>query len=211
VDRPSRVSAGQIDLTTETPYPCPCYATSPTNQNQNHGGEPPWNLVGRWFFPKPAGSPPPPSDRPTPSTLLLSLAHGPALTASVHAVSPPRGSFGPARPRHRVPAPAQGRNPPPPGPANRESFPFFLFSFSFPYFLIYVYILIYYAPKIVQIFSRSQNNNTYTLTHLIRQQCLMYCLLPISARRRGIRPSGRRARARPPGNRSFVSRELRRR
>jgi hypothetical protein len=115
----------------------------------------------------------------------------------------------PAAPRPR--ARAGPKSPPPPGPANRESFPFFLFSFSFPYFLIYVYILIYYAPKIVQIFSRSQNNNTYTLTHLIRQQCLMYCLLPVSARRRGIRPSGRRARARPPGNRSFVSRELRRR
>jgi hypothetical protein len=181
-----------------TPYRYPCFTTSPTTLNQVAE-------LRRPVFP-PGRTP-----RHTPNVVpplagTWARAHG-----AVPAPLPLAGHVGPlARMAARAP-PWLGRNPPPPGPANRESFPFFLFSFSFPYFLIYVYILIYYAPKIVQIFSRSQNNNTYTLTHLIRQQCLMYCLLPVSARRRGIRPSGRRARARPPGNRSFVSRELRRR
>jgi hypothetical protein len=42
-----------------------------------------------------------------------------------------------------------------PDPFNRELLSFFLFS----HFPIYIYMLIFYAPKIVQIFSKSQNNN----------------------------------------------------
>jgi hypothetical protein len=140
-----------------------------------------------------------------------SLAGGPMpTTSSSHPSrrSLDRGSPGPARPRARL-----GRNPP--SPLSQEFL--FLFFSLFPIFIyIYILMLIFYAPKIVQIFSKSQINNTYNLTHFISQQCLMYCLLPVFARRRGIRPSGnrssgRRAGARPPGNRSFVSRKLRRR
>jgi hypothetical protein len=89
-------------------------------------------------------APPPPSDHPTPSTLPLSLARGPALTAFVRTVPPPHGPPGPIRPRHRA---RLGQNPP--GLVNQNSFPFFLFSFFFSYLYIYIYILIFYAPKIV--------------------------------------------------------------
>jgi hypothetical protein len=142
MDRPSRVPTDQIDPTTMTPYPCPCYSTSPTTQNRSCGGEPPRNLIGG----RPQSVPPPPSDRPTPSALPLSLARGPTLTASARTVSPPPRLSGPICPRRH--APALGRNPPPPpGPANRE-----FLSFFFSYFHIYVYMLIFYAPKIVQKF-----------------------------------------------------------
>jgi hypothetical protein len=85
----------------------------------------------------------------------------------------------------------------------------FPFLFSFSYFLIYVYRLIFYAPKIVQIFLESQNNNWHTL--LANN---VWCT--VFARRRGVRPSGIhssriRVGARPLGNRSFVPRELWRR
>jgi hypothetical protein len=80
----------------------------------------------------------------------------------------------------------------------------------------HTHMLIFYAPKIFQIFSKSQIIMLRNLTHFISEQCLMYCLLPVFARRRGVRPSGkhrsgRRAGARPPGNRAFVPRELQRR
>jgi hypothetical protein len=201
------VSTGQIDPTTVTP--CPCYATSPTTQNRTISGEPPPRSPTIEFSPRADRRPPPPPPRVT-SCRSPSLAGGPAPTAS----SPhPPASF----PRSWASSPARPTGPNLLGPLSQEWL--FLFSFlPFSHFHIYIYILmlIFYAPKIVQIFSKSQSNNTYNLTHFISQQCLMYCLLPIFARRRGIRPSenrssGRRAGARPLGNRSFVPRELRRR
>jgi hypothetical protein len=78
-------------------------------------------------------------------------AHG-----AVPAPLPLAGHVGPlARVAARAP-PWLGRNPPTHLTENHLSFSFS--PFSFPIF-IYMYILIFYAPKIVQIFYMAQNNN----------------------------------------------------
>jgi hypothetical protein len=140
VDRPSRAPSNQINPSTMIPYPHPCLATSPTTQNWNRGGEPPWNLVDGRFFPTPAGSPPPPAPvRPTDTVSLpLPLARGPAPTASSLRRLPLAGRAGPpaARPRARTLARPKSL---PTHLAGKFLF-FFLFPFLFP---IFIYICIY--------------------------------------------------------------------
>jgi hypothetical protein len=188
-----------------TPYLRPCYATIPTTQNQTSGKEPP------------SKSPATGSHRRGRTTVPLPLTLFPFPRWHVgprpRRHPPPCPIEGLAGPTARMTAPAcfsAGPNSHPPGllkPRNLFFFPFL----SFPHFLtyIYVYMLIFYAPKIVQIFSRSHNNNTWNLTHFAKPQWLMYGLLHVCARRRGTRPfrkrsSGRRVGARPLRNRAFV-------
>jgi hypothetical protein len=139
-----------------TPYPYPCSATSPTTRNQNHAGEPPRNLVvGRFsdpcqFAPSPV--------RPPVAIGTLPLSDAWALRSRRPPTpSPlPVGRLGPftATPRARV----GPKSPPPRAQLTENPFSLFLFPFSFPIFHIY-YILIFYAPKIAQIFYVTQNNN----------------------------------------------------
>jgi hypothetical protein len=100
VDRPSQSPSGQIGPTSVIPYLRPCLATTPSTQNRDRDGEPPWSLTdGR----TPAGSPPPPSPPnavPSPLAGTWTCAHG-----AIPALSP---AGGPARPSARARARALG-------------------------------------------------------------------------------------------------------
>jgi hypothetical protein len=138
VDRPSRAPSDQINPSTMIPYPHPCLATSPATWNRNHDGEPPWNLVGVRFFPTPAGSPPPPSDHPTPSASPSLWHMGPHPRRRPRAVPRWRAKLG-RLPRGRARALARTKSPPT-ELAGKFLF-FFLFPFLFPIFIyIYAYI-----------------------------------------------------------------------
>jgi hypothetical protein len=121
--------------------PRPCYATTPTTQNPITGEEPSSR-------PQTAGSSPPRADhRSPPLAGMWARAHG-----AVPAVCPVGGPNWAGRARSAGPKS-------PPARLTEQSFSF-SFSLFFPFSYIYVHILIFYAPKIVQIFFKSQNNNT---------------------------------------------------
>jgi hypothetical protein len=117
------------------PLPRPCLAPTPSLQNRDPGGEPPWGLTGGQA---PTGSPPSPPITPPNDVPSLSLWHvGPHPQSRPRVVPPLAGQVGrlPARPRARPPA----RPNPPRGPANRK---FFILFFSiFLYICIYIDIL----------------------------------------------------------------------
>jgi hypothetical protein len=167
MDQPSQAHIGQIDPSTMTPYPYPCFATTPTPRNWVTCGEPPSNSGDRFFLPAEPPSRPPNAVSPS---LVGTWAHA---HGTVPAPLPLAGRVGPpARPRGHARERARWAEIPP-GLANQETFSFFLFPYLFSYFHIYVYMLIFYAPKIVQIFSKSHNNNIWNLTHFAKPQWLM--------------------------------------
>jgi hypothetical protein len=120
------------------PLPPLCYATTPTTQNRITGEELPSRPPADCRFPPDVVRLPPRWHVDPRRAPLAGLA----------------GLAGRARDR------ALGWAEIPPARLTEKSFFFFLFSL-FPIFLyICVHILIFYAQKIVQIFFKSQNNNT---------------------------------------------------
>jgi hypothetical protein len=136
-----------------TPYPHPCFATFPTARNQITGGEPPSSSNDR-FSSRPNPPRHPPNTVTPPLAGMWARANGaiPMPLTLAGQVGPP------ARVATRA-CPGWAESPHPPSPVSQENpFPF-IFPIFFSHFHIYVYILIFYAPKIVQIFYMAQNNN----------------------------------------------------
>jgi hypothetical protein len=125
VDRPSQAPSGQIGPTTVIPYPRPCFATTPSMQNRDPGGEPPRGLTGGRA---PTDSPPP-NAVPSPSLWHV----GPRPRRRPRTVPPLAGQVG------RLPARAPAGPNSPLGPANRKFFIFFFCPFLFHYIYMYIY------------------------------------------------------------------------
>jgi hypothetical protein len=142
VDRPSQAPSGQIGPTTVIPYPRPCLATTPSTQNWDPGGEPPWGLTGGRA---PTGSPPHHPLTPSPPLLAGTWARA---HDTVPALFPRWLAKWAACPRVRVRPRSAGPNFPLAQPEEETLF-FFPFSISFSYFHIFMHILIFYEPKIV--------------------------------------------------------------